>query len=234
MTRARGSALRDLRQRSWRRRPLRAHVERVRRSLPGDRGLELAPLRGTSSRSRLIMGDQRGDAPGPSVPGTKSRLPHFSSHAARLSGREPRVDMAYGPSDRPQQPRPVAGPRVRARRPGCARGPRARARASHAAPCTPPVDQRGRLREHAAGRRSEHVGDRRGRRPVDPGLRDVDERQQGRDDRLQDQVRDGELPHRHPAARLLRRRRRAHDRAGPRPTGTATQPAAARRSRRPG
>ena len=50
--------------------------------------------------------------------------------------------------------------------------------------------------------------DQRGRR-LDPGLRHVDERQQGRDGQLQDQVRHVELPHRHPAPRLLRRRRRA-------------------------
>ena len=43
--------------------------------------------------------------------------------------------------------------------------------------------QPGRVREHASRARPEHVADRRRRRPDDPGLRDVDERQQGRDDR---------------------------------------------------
>ena len=70
---------------------------------------------------------------------------------------------------------------------------------SQAAPCTPPVVNPVACENTQAGLRPEQLGGRRRRRPVDPGLRDVDERQQGRDDLLQDQVGDLELPHRHPA-----------------------------------
>ena len=84
-------------------------------------------------------------------------------------------------------------------------------------PMHPAGGQRGRVREHAAGRAAEPVGGRRIGRRLDPGLRDGHERQQGRHDLVQDQLGDVQLPRRHPAARLLRRERRADDAGQPRP-----------------
>jgi hypothetical protein len=48
------------------------------------------------------------------------------------------------------------------------------------------VQQPGLVRERQAGLTAERVGGQRPGRRVDPGLRDVDERQQGSDDPLQD------------------------------------------------
>ncbi len=97
---------------------------------------------------------------------------------------------------------------------------------SQAAPCTPPVVNQVACENTQAGRRPEQLGDRRRRRLVDPGLRDVDERQQGPDDLVQDQVGDLELPHRHPAPGLLRTATGARLIASNlAPTGTSTQPA---------
>ena len=81
----------------------------------------------------------------------------------------------------------------------------------------PAGGQRGRVREHAAGRAAEPVGGRRLRRRLDPGLRHGHERQQGRHDLVQDQLGDVQLPRRHPAPRLLRRERRADDAGQPHP-----------------
>ena len=87
---------------------------------------------------------------------------------------------------------------------------------SHAAPCTPPVVNQVACENTQAGLPPEQLGGRRRGRLVDPGLRDVDERQQGPDDLVQDQVVDLELPHRHPPAGLLPERRRgAADRLEP-------------------
>ena len=59
---------------------------------------------------------------------------------------------------------------------------------SQAAPCTPPVTNQVACENTLPGRRPEHVGDRRRGRRHDPGLRDADERQQGRHGLVQDQV----------------------------------------------
>ena len=106
---------------------------------------------------------------------------------------------------------------------------------SQAAPCTPPVVNQVACENTQAGAAQSSVGGRRRRRLVDPGLRDVDERQQGPDDLVQDQVVDLELPHRHPPAGLLPERRRgAADRLEPGADRDARPSPRARRSRPPG
>ena len=77
-----------------------------------------------------------------------------------------------------------------------------------------PCDQQGRLREHETRRPSLRLADRRCRRRIDPGVRHLDERQPRPDDQLQDQDAGQLVPHRHPSSRLLRWRRRPHDRLG--------------------
>ena len=86
------------------------------------------------------------------------------------------------------------------------------ASSSAAGPCDQPVTNPIACENTPARGPAERLAGDRGRRPDDPGLRDVDERQRRPDDRLQDQDARERLPHRHPAARLLRRRRRAQDR----------------------
>ena len=81
--------------------------------------------------------------------------------------------------------------------------------------------QPGRLREREGRRGPELVAGQRRGRLDDPGLRDVDERQQGRDDPLQDQDDVLELPHRHLPARLLPGQRRAAAAGGDPPDGDA-------------
>ena len=72
-------------------------------------------------------------------------------------------------------------------------------------------DQPGRVREHETGRSALRLADQRDRRFIDPGLRDPDERQRRPDGELQDQNTGELVPHRHPPARVLRRRRSAVD-----------------------
>ena len=85
----------------------------------------------------------------------------------------------------------------------------------------------GGVREQQARRAGERLAGHRRGRLDDPGLRDVDERQQGRHDPLQDQDAVGELPHRHLPSGLLPGQRRAAAAAQLRPTATLpqTQPA---------
>ena len=86
------------------------------------------------------------------------------------------------------------------------------------------------VREPAARHTGVRVGGRWGRRPHDPGLRDVDERQPGRHGPFKIKSADARLPHRHPAARLLRGRRRAD---GRRRTSRRRTPRPSPRARRP-
>ena len=86
--------------------------------------------------------------------------------------------------------------------------------------------QPGGVREREARVRPEHVAGQRSRRLDDPGLRHVDERQQGRDGPLQDQDDRLQLPHRHLQAGLLPGPRRPSAGGGDPPDGHAAPDAA--------